>query len=415
MSDHHESEAAHHESAAHAPERDSPVHSAEAAALPAGLAATDARLDGRGNGPVRIAMLQRMQQTYGNRAVQRMMAVQRDPAPAAPADPQQAPAPPDLSGTAITRELPGHGDTGTGATATAAPPTTAPPSAPTAPHYTAGVTINPSAPAIARPRGELIADAHGRPGAMGWTTPFINVPDPAVAGTNLNITVNLTFQMELAAEYVDGRLSVLQDHENVHVEIAKKKADLHLKQELEAALNAMTAFSRTGYTAALQGAINKFISEEAKDSQTFDNVDYPRMVAAYRGVRVPLATLAAGSRGIRTMVGTLTAFNAGVRPTADEDRVVSLAQGVIGATGGVSATDLTPLQYNPGFKALAASAGSAADTYAERNAMIGPMPPDPNHPDQEMPRPPAIKEETRSALTQLKQSLGTFTWKGAPP
>ncbi|HYO49524.1 MAG TPA: DUF4157 domain-containing protein, partial [Chloroflexia bacterium] len=37
----------------------------------------DPRLDGRGNGPVRAAMMQRMQQTYGNRAVRRTLQLQR--------------------------------------------------------------------------------------------------------------------------------------------------------------------------------------------------------------------------------------------------------------------------------------------------------------------------------------------------
>src|SRR5689334_5793328 len=39
-------------------------------------------LNGRGNGPVRAAVLQRLQQTHGNRAVQRMMAQGRSRLPA---------------------------------------------------------------------------------------------------------------------------------------------------------------------------------------------------------------------------------------------------------------------------------------------------------------------------------------------
>src|SRR5690349_10980466 len=38
---------------------------------------TDKRINGRGNSSVRAAALQRLQQSYGNQAVQRMLAVQR--------------------------------------------------------------------------------------------------------------------------------------------------------------------------------------------------------------------------------------------------------------------------------------------------------------------------------------------------
>src|SRR4051794_5536856 len=42
-------------------------------------------LDARGNAPVRAAVIQRMQRSYGNRAVQRMLRVQRSAAPASAA------------------------------------------------------------------------------------------------------------------------------------------------------------------------------------------------------------------------------------------------------------------------------------------------------------------------------------------
>ena len=62
------------------------------------------RLGGRGNGPMHIAMMQSMQQTYGNRAVQRFL--QRTPAsaptPVQRQDPQTPPATPPT--IAITRE-----------------------------------------------------------------------------------------------------------------------------------------------------------------------------------------------------------------------------------------------------------------------------------------------------------------------
>lgn len=38
-----------------------------------GVIAGDSRLNGRGNGPARIATMQRMQQQYGNRATQRVL------------------------------------------------------------------------------------------------------------------------------------------------------------------------------------------------------------------------------------------------------------------------------------------------------------------------------------------------------
>src|SRR5689334_14570888 len=47
-------------------------------------------LGGRGNTPVRVALLQRMQQMYGNRAVQRYMQSMARGAEASAADPSQA-------------------------------------------------------------------------------------------------------------------------------------------------------------------------------------------------------------------------------------------------------------------------------------------------------------------------------------
>ena len=59
-----------------------PVQRADAPLVPSsGLHLSDSRLSGRGNGAVRAAMIQRMQATHGNRAVQRML--QRSAVPAA--------------------------------------------------------------------------------------------------------------------------------------------------------------------------------------------------------------------------------------------------------------------------------------------------------------------------------------------
>src|SRR5437588_13083786 len=41
---------------------------------------SDPRLNGRGNGPVRTALMRQMQQTYGNRAVQRFLQRAKDAA-----------------------------------------------------------------------------------------------------------------------------------------------------------------------------------------------------------------------------------------------------------------------------------------------------------------------------------------------
>lgn len=65
----------------HRAERASPFPAAVANILPAGeylparggLLRTDPRLNGRGNLPVRIAMMQQAQHSYGNRALQRFL------------------------------------------------------------------------------------------------------------------------------------------------------------------------------------------------------------------------------------------------------------------------------------------------------------------------------------------------------
>src|SRR5262245_28675083 len=61
-----------HDSLALPPHLDTVPAGADLAAVP-GLLPNDPRLAGRGNGPVRIALMQRMQHTHGNRALQRLM------------------------------------------------------------------------------------------------------------------------------------------------------------------------------------------------------------------------------------------------------------------------------------------------------------------------------------------------------
>jgi hypothetical protein len=79
----------------HAAQRESaaPGHDSDPAGAGLALLRTPA-IGGRGNGPVRAAALQRMQQTQGNRAVQRALAgptpVQREDPPGAPAGTQPA-------------------------------------------------------------------------------------------------------------------------------------------------------------------------------------------------------------------------------------------------------------------------------------------------------------------------------------
>jgi hypothetical protein len=379
-----------------------------------GLSPADPRLNGRGNGPVRTALLQRMQQTQGNHVVQRLMAVQRGNDPAAAPDqqqPGQAAAPPDLSSTGMKEKLEGHGDKGGPAAPTSTPAGGA--ATPAAAKYSATVTVNASPPTVSSVPGANIAGAHGRDGAMGWTTPYVNIQPARISGNTVSITVDLTFLMELAKEYADGRLAVLQDHENHHVEIAKQKADLHLKQEMEAAISALSDLTAENCQDAMRVALGKFKTEEAKESKAFDDADYPRMVEAYKGVRTPLATLAAGSKAIGAMAAALRAFNGGVKPGGDEDKAVSLGEAVVSARGGISATDLVPLQYNPEFKGLVATANTTAETYITRSVQMGPLPADPDHPDQEMPRGNTIKDETRATMRQVQQTLGAFTWRAS--
>src|SRR5215218_2860855 len=73
----------------------------------------DPRLDGRGNAPVRIAVMRQAQQTYGNRALRRLIQAQRtaDPAPAPPtheptlvADHEAATPPTAANGVAVQRQ-----------------------------------------------------------------------------------------------------------------------------------------------------------------------------------------------------------------------------------------------------------------------------------------------------------------------
>jgi hypothetical protein len=169
------------------------------------------------------------------------------------------------------------------------------------------LTVNP--PTYERKPAAEIAAAHGRPGVAGWTTPAYQSASPIGNGRNISIDFTLDFIIELGDEYTGVAGQVLQDHEQGHVNIGRRKAQQHFVDNLRANLESQRVLNRANVGAALTAAETNFVNEEQAGSQAYDNADYPRMTQAYHGARTPLADLEGESGNIAHMAARLRNFN----------------------------------------------------------------------------------------------------------
>jgi hypothetical protein len=228
-------------------------------------------------------------------------------------------------------------------------------------------------PNIIRRPGAQIAASHGRPGAVGWTTPRYTMAFPRVTATDIDVVTTIDWDMELDSAYTGGRGSVLQDHEQGHVRIGQEKARSNFSDQLSTALSALpdfTAANRAGIVAARNAAATGFSTDEGAASLSYDQADYPRMVLAYFGVRTPLATLAAGSAGIGRLVGSMRSFIAlGDMARIPSATATTRANAVTDARTALSDDDLAKLQYNSGFQALAGRCREVADRLRARTEL----------------------------------------------
>jgi hypothetical protein len=270
---------------------------------------------------------------------------------------------------------------------------------------TANITLRPSDPSITRPPQAEIESDHSRANIAGWTTPTDGIVVSRRTADTINITINLSFAIELAREYTGERLSVLQDHENHHPTIAQNVAQEYLVDNLKTELEGLPDFrTEAPIQAAFQTAHNDFVSNEASDSRDFDSTDYSRMEEAYYGVRTPLADLASATAAVQTMVTAIDSFNSGAtaEPEAAEEeegsaegansaRIIGLAQPVVDARAGLAQVDVDRLQYNREFKGKVSTASGHVTTLGGTQ----------------------LNEAAREKLQELQTNLNSFTWTPA--
>jgi hypothetical protein len=262
----------------------------------------------------------------------------------------------------------------------------------------ATITYTKNDPNVIRKPAADIASGHGQPDAAGWTTPRYNIGVPFANPSRIDINVTLDFDMELASEYTGATLSVLQDHENGHVNIGREKGQTHLVDDLESSLESNTALSRPTIQSAIGAASSSFVTEEQTASQSYDATDYPRMHQAYLGARTPLADLESASGTIRDAAAKLRSFTGGVS-VGTQGQAAIFANDATDACQNLGTNELSILQYNPEFKALVASARAKIDEYIESF-----------HYDLWIVEFSLLTDTTRTALETLAMALGGFTW-----
>jgi len=258
---------------------------------------------------------------------------------------------------------------------------------------TATVTLTANEPnEISKPASK-IAEDHGKPNLAGWVTPRADIQAPSISATEMELTVTLDFDMELAQEYTGEKLHVLRDHEQGHVNIGTRLGQKHLVDELKKNLEALGDFKspdsvRTVFSTAMQ----TFTDQEAIKAQEYDDVDYPRMEQAYIGARLPLADLKKDSAEVASITKALEDFEAS---NAD------LVQAALDARAALSDDDLARLQYNVEFKELVDGARSKIEGFLKGK--------------EEAPEAEASPED-KELLGKVKEAqamLDDFTWK--PP
>ncbi|HET6444864.1 MAG TPA: hypothetical protein VFI27_09835 [candidate division Zixibacteria bacterium] len=350
---------------------------------------------------LRQAVVLQLQQSHGNQYVQRAL----DNGSARDQIQRQEPQEEELSteGLGLEEELEGHpfGLSGPDIQRDGEGESDAPAAA--EPGTTANITLTDNTPNVTRPPQADIEADHGA-GIAGWTTPTDAVTVPRRTATTLNITVTLSFEMELASEYRGDRLGVLRDHEDHHPTIAHNVAQTYLVDNLKTALEALPDFRNTGpVQSAIQTAHNDFVAHEGIEARAFDSTDYSRMEAAYYGVRTPLADLASATAAVQTMVTAIDGFNSGAAAAPEPDssgegaespeeanstRIIGLAQPVIDALSGLAQVDVDRLQYNPEFKGKVSTASGHVTTLSGTS----------------------LNEAAQTKLQELQTTLSGFTW-----
>jgi hypothetical protein len=230
----------------------------------------------------------------------------------------------------------------------------------------AKVNLTEGAVSVVKKSGADIGAAHGRPVAVGWTTPAYDIQPAADIGPNMaSLDTSVSFTMELASDYTGARGQVLRDHEQGHVRIGMLRARQHLDRELHDALAALPRpYTRTGLQGAISAAATAFSNGERTDSQTYDDSDYPRMTRAYAGARTSMATLGTATPVLQQLIDALRSFV--MQPA---ERIGGAAAGVVSAKAACSQDDIDTLQYNPEFAGVVTQAINHANTLEQAGSV----------------------------------------------
>lgn len=257
------------------------------------------------------------------------------------------------------------------------------------------VSIKLNPPKVKRMTEKQVQQKHGKPDIAGYTKPEIDISVPTFKTQEIKVVVTLDFKMDLASEYTGGRLQVLRDHEDAHILIAEKVAKEYVVEPLESFLGEMSEFSQgnaSDIQTKLGEVVQDFKTEEGTESESFDNVDYPRMKDAYYGVATSLADLASGSAEIKAMVEAMDAFNSGAKAAAkDKDALGDLAKAIVDGQSALGETNMARLQYNSDFKGKVTQAQGLVEELKKK--------------------PEDLAEGASGKLDELTPVLASFTWK----
>lgn len=332
----------------------------------------------------RMAAILQLQRQLGNAFVQRQLEVQAEEQEEGQEEVVELPDPKSIN---FELELDGHpfGQTlqredGSGEEAAKTP--------------TAVIDLELKDPKINRISEKKVQQKHGKENIAGYTKPKIKVSASNIKKHEINLTVKLTFVMDLASEYTGGRLQVLRDHENAHILIAEKVAKEYVVDPLKEKLEAMPDFSKANkpqITSKIQSAMADFKQNEGDESQAFDDIDYPRMADAYFGVATSLADLSSGSAEVKNMVTAMDAFKNNAKTAAgDAGAFGKLTQAIADAQAALGDTNLARLQYNQEFKDKVAAAQNLVDDIKKQEN---------------------LSEEIKAKLDTLNPELNKFTWQ----
>ncbi len=338
--------------------------------------------------PQRQAQLLQLQKQQGNRFVQRRLAdLQRTEG----AEEEAAAAPQVINASAVSinEKLPGYGLT----------PFIQ--RAPAKEKVKAHVALKSNSPGMIALPAAAIGASHGRPDAVGWTTPQFDVKVTYADEQNVHVKVTLDFTVELPIDYDSSAAEVVIDHELGHVRIGERKAQKHLVDEVKAEFEKLDKIDDASQIqSVLSAGAQKFKDSEKEASNNYDNTDYARMVEAYQGVRKTLSELASKSAAIAQVAASLRNINSRLLMNLrnhDFGTIQELADAAINARNGLSAQELARLQYNKEFKGLVGSCKGKIEATRRFDLMLGVDP-------------ESIPDDVKAKMTALEGSLGGFSF-----